>query len=96
MKARVIKDGKAIVSSKGQVVIPKSIREAVGVHAGNELVFSVRTDGVIEMRLRKRLIKIFFGRCKQKGKKAMSIEDMDKAIEKAVSEKNDIYRKGKK
>jgi antitoxin PrlF len=34
-------DVRAKVTAKGQVTIPKSVREALGVHEGDELVFRV-------------------------------------------------------
>jgi AbrB family looped-hinge helix DNA binding protein len=79
---------KAIVSSKGQVVIPRSVREKLGIHAGNELIFKIRLDGVLEIKPQARSIDMFFGRCKRKNEKTMSIEDMDAAIMQAVSKDN--------
>jgi len=40
---------KSIVSSKGQVTIPKKVREALGLHAGDQLSFELREDGVVEI-----------------------------------------------
>ena len=39
----------AIVTSKGQITIPKSVRDAVGLNTGARLSFRVRDDGVIEV-----------------------------------------------
>lgn len=86
MRSAATINNKAIVSSKGQVVIPKVLREKMGIHTGNELLFKVRPDGIIEIRPVERSIEMFFGRCKRKASTAMSIAEMDKAIEQAVSE----------
>lgn len=86
MKNAITMNNKAIVSSKGQVVIPKAVREKLGIHAGNELLFKTRSDGVIEIRQIERSIDMFFGRCKRAHEPPMSIEDMDKAIMEAVIE----------
>jgi len=40
----------AIVSSKGKIVIPRKIREALGITAGTSVDFSVR-ENIIEMRV---------------------------------------------
>lgn len=85
MKSAITANNKAIVSSKGQVVIPKMLRKKLGIHAGNELLFKVRHDGVIEIKLAGRSLDAFFGRCKR-NEAPMSIEDMDKAIMQAVDE----------
>ena len=86
MKSAIAMNSKAIVSSKGQVVIPRKLREKAGIYAGNELFFKVRPDGVIEIRQLTRSIDKFFGRCKQKNKVSLSIKDMDAAIMQAVIE----------
>jgi AbrB family looped-hinge helix DNA binding protein len=86
MKTAVTTNNKAVVSSKGQVVIPMAVRKQLGIHVGNELLFFVREDGVIEVRQTKRSIKMFFGRCKRKNARALTIKEIDEAIMNAVSE----------
>jgi antitoxin PrlF len=85
---------KATVSSKGQVVIPQKIRQALGIHAGSELIVSMRNQ-TLEFKLVKGNITKFFGRCKRLGTSPLSIADMDKAIATAVKE-NVINIKGSK
>ncbi len=89
MKSSITANNKAIVSSKGQVVIPKALRDKLGIHAGNELLFKVRADGVIEIKPVTRSIEMFFGRCKQANEEPMTIEEMDAAIAEAVA-KDDL------
>ncbi|MBU4200032.1 MAG: AbrB/MazE/SpoVT family DNA-binding domain-containing protein [Verrucomicrobia bacterium] len=40
----------ATVTSKGQITIPRKVREALGVHEGDLLVFQTRPRGVIELK----------------------------------------------
>ena len=87
MKSAMLLSDKAVVSSKGQVVIPYSLRIKLGIHAGNELLFTVRFDGVIEVKPIKRSIEMLFGCCKRAHEKPMSVKEMDEAIMKAVTEK---------
>lgn len=84
MKNVITLNNKAIVSSKARVVISKKLRKKLGIHAGNELLFNVRVDGVIEVRQLERSMDMFCGRCKQVNEPPMSIEDMDKAIMQVV------------
>lgn len=38
------------ISSKGQITLPKAIREALQVDTGDRVLFVVREDGVVELR----------------------------------------------
>lgn len=87
MKSAVLFSDKAVISSKGQIVIPYALRVKLGIHTGNELLFTIRADGVVEMMPVKRSIEMLFGCCKRTHEKSMSTQDMDDAIMKAVSEK---------
>ena len=44
--------GKSTVSSKGQVTIPKAVRDRYGLAAGTEVVFEVRQEGALLTRPR--------------------------------------------
>ena len=70
---------KAIVSSKGQVVIPLKIRQTLGIHAGSELTLRIHNK-ILELEPVKGTLKNFFGRCRKFGTPPLSIADMDKAI----------------
>jgi len=39
----------AKVTSKGQITIPKEIRSALGLDAGDRVAFRLRDDGIVEM-----------------------------------------------
>ncbi len=43
----------ATVTSKGQVTIPKAIRERLGIEAGADLEFRVEDDGTLTVREKK-------------------------------------------
>ena len=45
-----IVSAKAVVSSKGQVIIPQIVRDCLGISAGQELLFEVNKKGVLEVR----------------------------------------------
>lgn len=78
---------KAILSSKGQVVIPKSLREKLGLHSGIEFAIGIKKKGVIELKPVRRNLQDFFGRGKRnKTSKSPVGEDIDKLIAKAVIE----------
>ena len=82
-------ENKTVVSSRGQVVIPKLIRDTLGIHSGSELLISVRKDHVLELTPVHQDISAFFGKgsARVSGEK-MSIKDIDVAIARAVTEEN--------
>ena len=43
----------ATITSKGQVTIPKEIRERLGLEAGQEVEFVLADDGTVEVRPKK-------------------------------------------
>jgi antitoxin PrlF len=87
---------KATVSSKGQFVIPKKLRESLGLHAGTEMVIIVKKDGSLELSPVKRTIDMFFGRCKNSPQKSISVEDIDSLIMQTVLEEDTQTKSYKK
>jgi len=45
------------LSSRGQTTIPKTVREAAGLNAGDTLHFTVLTDGTIVIRAKNRSVR---------------------------------------
>ena len=73
------------VSTKGQIVIPKDMREILGIHSGMELICELHDDSLL-MRPVKRDIKSFFGCCSKKTDQKYI--DIDSSIMNVIS-KND-------
>lgn len=81
-------DTKTVVSSRGQVVIPKIIRDTIGLHSGSELIIHLREDNVLEFKLVYKNLKDFFGKGSYKITRDDAIAeavDIDTAIAEAVS-----------
>lgn len=72
------------LTSKGQITIPKQVRDALGLEAGDRVSFRVREDGVVEMVPETLDVMALFGVVKPK-KKGVSLEDMEEAISKEAS-----------
>ena len=88
-------DIKTTVSAKGQVVIPKAVREMTGLHYGSELLIHVRPDDVLEFKPVKKNLSGFFGM--GAGQTTDHYQqtpiDVDRAIAEAVSSNNPASRK---
>ena len=72
----------ATVTSKGQITIPRKVREVLGVREGDMLVFQTKPKGIIEVKpvrsstRLKGIIRSWIG----SATKPPSIKDMDDAI----------------
>jgi antitoxin PrlF len=67
----------ATITSKGQVTIPADIRKALGLSAGERVVFTRLDDGTTVMRAKTRSILELKGMLKPaRGKRKVAIDDM--------------------
>ena len=69
----------ASVTSKGQVTLPASLREKLGIHAGSKLHFSLRTDGRIEIKVINGTLKDLIG-ILPKPSRALPQEEMESPL----------------
>jgi AbrB family looped-hinge helix DNA binding protein len=78
------------LSSKGQIVLPKSVRERHGWKEGTELVVESAADGVV-LRARKPFaptrVEDVFGALQYRGR-AKRVEDMEAGIARAVRKRH--------
>ncbi len=72
------------MTSKGQVTIPKAIREQMGVRPGDRIRFTVREDGLIVVEPETRDVRSLAGMLKREGARPISVEEMNEAIVDAV------------
>ena len=79
----------ATLTSKGQVTLPKEIRDALQLDAGAKLDFSLQPDGSVSLRPMQRSVASLFGILKRPGGKAFSIAEQKQAVGRALSEKHD-------
>ena len=71
----------ATMTSKGQMTVPKSIRERLRVGAGDRIQFVVNEQGEVIVRPAKGDVKALRGLVSMSGsKKAVSVEGMNDAI----------------
>jgi antitoxin PrlF len=76
----------ARMTSKGQITVPRDVRLKLGLKPGDRIRFLVEADGRVRLLPAKRDIGDLVG-ILPKPKRALSIEEMDEAIARAVAEK---------
>lgn len=80
----------AVVTSKGQLTLPKAIRERLGLSAGSRLDFQVNEQGWLMARPVTNTALGLAGLLRRPGQKAVSIEAMADAVEATAAELNPV------
>lgn len=70
----------ATLSSKGQMVIPKSLREQLGLKPGDSVDFIIQENGDVLIRPAAQDVQKLKGMLYRAGRKPVSIEEMNRAI----------------
>ncbi len=70
----------ATLTSKGQVTIPKEVRDHLKLRAGDRLNFVVSAEGEVLLKPAKLHVRDLYGLLQRKGRRPVSIEDMDAAV----------------
>lgn len=77
----------ATMTSKGQITVPKDVRLKLGLRPGDRVRFILESDGRVRLLPAKRDISDLVG-ILPKPKRALSIEEMDAALGRAIAEKH--------
>jgi antitoxin PrlF len=85
----------ATLTSKGQVTLPKEIRDRLGLDAGSTLDFQLQPDETITVRAVKPDARRIRGLLKSPHAKPLTVEQMDQGISRHVSGKRAAGRLGK-
>jgi AbrB family looped-hinge helix DNA binding protein len=78
----------ATVTDKGQVTVPKKIRDQTGISPGSQLEFELQNDGTLRVRVLTRGADNLFGLVHRAGIKPRTIDEMDQGIATAVGARN--------
>ena len=67
------------ITTKGQITIPKVVRETLHLEVGDTVYFEMRDDGTVVMRPRNAPVESLFGmlKSKSKAKRPLRIEEMN-------------------
>lgn len=76
--------GESTVSEKGQLVIPKDIRQALDVQRGDKLTWVMEDDGTIRVTVARGDLMALKGAIKSAGR-SVSTEEMDEAVKAGAS-----------
>ena len=74
----------ATLTKKGQVTIPKEIRDSLGLHKGDKLEFVIDKNGGANLRPVCKKVDDVFGRLHKPERKSLSVEEMDDIIRQKI------------
>ena len=77
----------ATLTTKGQVTIPKTIRDSLHLNTGDKIEIIVTEKREAIMRPVSKKVDDIFGKLHKPGRKAVSLETMDEAIRDRTKEK---------
>ena len=83
----------ATVTVKGQVTVPKAIRDQLKIEQGTQLDFKLNADGTFLVRPLKRSALSIVGLLKRPGQIAMTVGQMNQAVADAAVDRQQRSRK---
>lgn len=84
----------ATITSKGQLTLPKTIREQSGTHVGDRVDVSVGEDGTILLRRLGESVRDLAGIAKRPWHQPVSLQEIDESIRDFVTEADERTRSG--
>lgn len=76
----------ATLTSKGQVTIPRAVREDLGLEAGSTIMFVKLADGSYRLVARSRRMRELAGILRREGAEALTVEQMNEVLADAAAE----------
>ena len=70
----------ATLTSKGQITIPKEIRDSLQIQAGDKVEFTITADNEAVIKPVTKKVDDVFGKLHKPGRKPVSVEKMDAKI----------------
>ncbi len=77
---------KTTLTSKGQVTIPKNIRDSIGLHTGDKIEFIITEKNEVILRPITKKVDEVFGVLYKSGRNVVTVEEMDAGIKKKIRE----------
>ena len=83
----------ATVSDKGQVTLPKPLRDQLGLRPGSRLEFLEGADGVMQVRVLAKGSKVLAGLLARPSEQALSLSDQDAAVTEVVRARTKVRQR---
>ena len=79
----------ATLTSKGQITIPKVVRDSLHLHAGDKIDFIITGDGDVIVRPITKKVDDVFGLLHKTGREPVSVERMNALVKEKIRENSE-------
>ncbi len=83
----------ATMTSKGQITVPREVRERLGLAAGDRVDFCFEEDGSVQITPLRRSARELYGLLRRPSQKPPSIRQMDRALGDQLAKADERARK---
>lgn len=83
----------AMITSKGQVTLPKTVRDHLHVDQGDRVEFVIQADGAVRVQRLASSVRQLYGIVRRPGMEPLSVEEMDAEIEQYLAEDDERIRR---
>ena len=84
----------ATVTSKGQITLPKEVRDHLHLAEGDRVEFVIQPQGDVQIQPLKGSVQKLFGMLHRPGMPTTSLEEMDRGLIEALAEDDARIRRG--
>ena len=86
---------RSTLTSKGQITLPREVREHLHVKEGDRIEFEIGRDGEVRVRSVTSSAEELFGMLRRPGARSRSLEEIDEGIAALAREEDERVRRGK-
>lgn len=85
----------ATITSKGQITLPREVRDHLHVQEGDRVEFEIGRDGEVRVRPVTGSVEELFGMLRRPGASSRSLEEIDEGIAALARDEDERVRRGK-
>jgi AbrB family looped-hinge helix DNA binding protein len=85
----------ATLTSKGQVTLPKEVRDFLHVASGDRIEFTLEQGRTVRLRRSGKSVRELAGMLRRPGMRPVTLAEMDEAIAEYVTEEDERIRRGR-
>ena len=85
----------ATITSKGQITLPREVREHLHVREGDRVEFEINREGEVRVRPMTGAVEELFGMLRRPGARPRSLAEIDEGIAALARKEDERVRRGK-